>query len=327
MDRLPEEGLDFKSFEQYCYDMGMAFARMLMCFTLANLDVGLMKERSVGQYRAKGLRALTIKTLMGEVTVRRRLYRRTDSGEYVYPLDRAIGLDTVGRFSINLVHRMTEVISECSYRAAAATVSFLSGQTISHGGFWNAVQAVGDRISETDKRLAESAKRLGSKGRKVVKALQEEFDGVWINMQGKDRPKTGHRREMKLAVSYEGVEFTGRAKDGSARYGLVKPLYMAGFEKADEFFLKKEGQLGAVYDLDEINVRLINGDVGGWVKGFGAQCGCEHHFQLDRFHIERELRRSGIAKEDIAKITGLFDQIKVPEGLAHLKMLSAGETD
>jgi hypothetical protein len=330
MDRIPETGVDFKSFEQYCYDTGMAFARILMSRVLADLDSKLLAERDTRAYRTKGLRPLTVKTLMGEVTVRRRLYRHMGEDghkEYVHLLDRAIGLDTIGRFSMNLVHRMAEVISECSYRAAAETVSFLSGQKISHGGFWNAVQAVGGRIHDTDKRRAEAAKRLLSEGKKITKALQEEFDGVWVNMQGKDRPKTGHKREMKLAVSYEGTEFAGRRKDGRISYRLVNPLYMAGFEKADEFFRKKEGQLGAVYNLDEIDVRLINGDGGGWVQGFGERCGCEYHSQLDRFHIERELRRSGIAKEEISKITGLFDQMKVTEGLARLAMLRDNETD
>jgi hypothetical protein len=330
MDRLPETEVDFKSFEQYCYDTGMAFARMLMADVLTDLDIRLLNERDSGAYRTKGLRPLTVKTLMGEVTVKRRLYRHTDLDghkEYVCLLDHAIGLDTIGRFSINLVHRMAEVISECSYRAAAETVGFLSGQKISHGGFWNVVQAVGGRISEADRRRSEFAKRFVSKGKKIVKGLQEEFDGVWINMQGKDRHKTGRKSEMKLAVSYEGTEFAGKRKDGRDSYRLVNPLYMAGFEKAEEFFRKKEGQIGAVYDLNEIDVRLINGDGGGWVQGFGERCGCEYHSQLDRFHIERELRRSGIAKEEIAKITGLFDQMKVTEGLSHLAMLRDKETD
>lgn len=330
MDRIQETGIDFKSFEQQCYDTGMAFARMLMTTALADLDEKILKTRNTGEYRAKDLRPLTIKTLMGEVTVKRRLYRHTGEGgrtEYVHLLDRAIGLDTIGRFSMGLVLRMADVIAECSYRAAAGTISFLSGQSISHGGFWNAVQAAGKRIADLDGRRAKEAKSFRHKGTKRVKALQEEFDGVWVNMQGKDRPKTGHKLEMKLSSAYEGIRFRGKGKNGEPSRSLVNPIYTAGFESAEEFFYKKEGQIGAVYDLNEIDVRLINGDGGGRVAGFGERAGCESHFQLDHFHIKRELVRSGISEEDRDVVTGLLEQKKASEALGRLKALGESEPD
>jgi hypothetical protein len=330
MDRIPETGVDFKSLEQWCCDMGMAFARMLMTVVLTAVDKQLSDGRDKAAYRAKDLRTLPIKTLMGEVTVKRRYYMHTrDDGrkEYVYLLDRAIGLDTIGRFSIGLIERIAGLITDCSYRATAGAVSSLSGQVISHGGVWNAVQTVGERISELDARRAEAAKNFVSAGKKIAKVLQEEFDGVWVNMQGKDRPKTGHKLEMKLAAAYEGVIFKGKDKSGKPLHSLVNPLYAAGFEPADAFFRKKEGQIGAVYDLNEIETRLINGDGGGWVVGFGEKSGCDWYFQLDRFHIERELTRGGIGKEDAERITDLFDRKRPDEGLAHLKSLLEKEDD
>jgi hypothetical protein len=322
--------MDFKDFEQQCYDMGMAFARKLMTVVLEDLDLKLLERRDRTVYRAKDLRPLTVKTLMGEVTVKRRLYKcRMEDGrtEYVHLLDRAIGLDTIGRFSVGLIRRMSDLIAESSYRAAAGAISFLSGQSISHGGFWNAVQAMGERIRDTDRQRAREAERFLHKGKKRVSALQEEFDGVWVNMQGKDRPKKGRKLEMKLSVAYEGVKFKGRDKEGNPLHRLVNPRYMAGFESAEEFFRKKEGQIGAVYDLDEINVRLMGGDGGGWVAGFGERSGGEWHFQLDRFHIERELIRSGLSKEESKAVTGLLDQAKSFEALGRLKGLWDKESD
>ena len=90
MDSISETNVDFNSFEQQCYDMGMALARMLMTTALENLDNKLLETRDKTAYRAKDLRPLTIKTLMGEVTVNRRLYRfRGEDGhtEYVHLLD------------------------------------------------------------------------------------------------------------------------------------------------------------------------------------------------------------------------------------------------
>jgi hypothetical protein len=330
MDRLPESETDFKSFEQQCYDMGMAFARMLMTTVLSDLDIKLLEKRDKTVYRAKDLRPLTIKTLMGEVTVKRRLYKyfsEDGHAEYVYLLDRAIGLDTIGKFSIGLIRRMAELITESSYRAAADAISFLSGQSISHGGFWNAVQAAGARICEEDNRRAREAAQGKHKGTKRVSVLHEEYDGVYINMRGKDRPKSGRKLEMKLALAHEGVKVKGKDKKGKILYALVNPVYTAGFEDADKFFLKKEGQLGAIYDLDEIDTRLLNGDGGGWIAGFGERSGCECHFQLDRFHIKRAFVRGGIPEEEMKAITNLIDEAKVKEALVRLKSIRDEESD
>ena len=42
------------------------------------------------------------------------------------------------------------------------------------------------------------------KGKREVKVLFEESDGLYINMQGKDRKGGSGRKEIKLAVTYEG---------------------------------------------------------------------------------------------------------------------------
>jgi hypothetical protein len=73
MDSISEAGIDFRSFEQQCYDMGMAFARMLMAGVLTDLGNRILKTRNRREHRAKDIRPLMIKTLMGEVTVNRRL--------------------------------------------------------------------------------------------------------------------------------------------------------------------------------------------------------------------------------------------------------------
>ena len=325
MDRIPETEVDFKEFEQWCYDMGMAFARKLMKTALTELDKDLLKNRDHTKYRAKDLRPLTIKTLMGEVEIKRRLYK-TAAGEYEYLLDRTINLDTIGKVSINLVRRIAETVTECSYRAASEAVSFMTGQRIGHMGLWNIVQAVGEKLRETDAANAKLVKANISKGKKAVKVLHEEFDGVWINMQGKDRPKSGRKSEMKLAACYEGVRYTGKDKKGNPTYDMVNPLYTAGFESADKFHEKKEGRIGAIYDLDEIEVRLVNGDGGAWVQGVAERSG-DHHLQLDPFHVKREIRRSGLQKEKQAEIDKLIEAGETTAAFGYIKTLIQSEPE
>ena len=57
--------------------------------------------------------------------------------------------------------------------------------------------------------------------------LFEETDGVYINIQGKDRLKSGKKLEMKLAVTYEGWKEVSKN-----RYELFNKIARAGFEEA-----------------------------------------------------------------------------------------------
>jgi hypothetical protein len=330
MDRITEDGLDFKDFEQWCYDMGMAFARMLMSLVLHSLDEKILKERDKSIYRAKDKRPVTLKTLMGEVEINRRLYKKMsgeDSG-YVYLLDQAIGLGLgkIGKITVNLIRRIAETITESSYRATSGAVNFMTGQELSHMGVWNVVQAVGAKVKEKDDNLAKLAKAFPDRGEKVVRVLQEEFDGVWVNMQGKDRPEKGKKVEMKLSLAYEGVKLTGKDKKGKPKYAMVNPLFMAGFESADKFYEKKEGQIGSIYNLDEIEVRLMNGDGNGWVQGMADRCGSEAYLQLDPFHVKREIKR-GLPKEEQAPVSKMLEKRETDEALEYIGSLVAGISD
>ena len=330
MDRVTENGLDFKDFEQWCYDMGMAFARMLMVTALASLDAHILKTRDKAVYRSKGLRKLSLKTLMGEVDINRRLYKtKTEDGSvcHIHLLDQMIGLDTIGKISMGLIARMAEVITESSYRATAAAISFMTGQCISHTGVWNAVQAVGEKIRAIDSRNAKAVKAFMNAGKKVVKVLQEEFDGVWINMQGKDRPKNGRKTELKVASAYEGVRFAGMDKEGRPTYDLMNPVFIAGFEKAEEFFDLKEGLLGTIFNMDEIETRLMNGDGGSWIQGFADRVDGEVHLQLDPFHIMRAIKRSGLSKEAQRLVERAISGKKIPAMLRYIRLIWHREED
>jgi len=330
MESVTKSELDFKDFEQWCYDMGMAFARMLMVMMLTNLDDHILDTRDKKIYRSKGIRKLSLKTLMGEVDIFRRLYKtKMEDGAvcHIYLLDQMIGLDTIGKISVGLIARMAEVITESSYRATASAISFMTGQSISHAGVWNAVQTVGQKIRCLDERKSKAAKAFMGVGKKVVSVLQEEFDGVWINMQGKDRPSKGRKAEMKIASAYEGVRFTGIDKKGRPTYDLVNPLYIAGFDRADKFFDLKEGMLAQVYDLDEIHTRLHNGDGGSWVQGFSERTDSDAHLQLDPFHIKRAIKRSGLAKSTQNTIEKAIGLKKIPAMFRYIRFLMHKEKD
>src|SRR3712207_9019922 len=52
-------------------------------------------------------------------------------------------------------------------------------------------------------------------GTKEVNVLFQEMDGIWLNIQGKDRPKRGKskKKELKLGITYEGWKKRNGSKD------------------------------------------------------------------------------------------------------------------
>ncbi|KUK71517.1 MAG: Uncharacterized protein family (UPF0236), partial [Clostridiales bacterium 38_11] len=52
-----------------------------------------------------------------------------------------------------------ENASIVSYRNAADNVTELSGQSISHGGVWNVVQALGEKVKEDEAELVKAVEK------------------------------------------------------------------------------------------------------------------------------------------------------------------------
>ncbi len=94
----------------------------------------MVSGRDRTRYRHKGQRKTVIKTVMGEVEYQRAMYevRGTNSGKrFVYLLDEAMGKTGSGFMSGLLAEKIVQASCESTYRAAARSISELSGQSIS----------------------------------------------------------------------------------------------------------------------------------------------------------------------------------------------------
>jgi len=133
---------------------------------------------------------------------------------------------------------------------------------------------VGDKIArkEKEERKALSKGQLIA-GLKQVTALFEEADGLWINLQGKDRkarlekqeekckkenkefnPKQKVKTELKLHVMYEGW------KKDDKRHSLVNKQCIAGIMKPKEIKELRDARVFEQYDEKNIKLRVMNGD-------------------------------------------------------------------
>ena len=315
MKSIVEEKLvSFKTLEQKVFAYVCELGRDITRTMLEGYDKELAEGRDKSLYRDKGRRGTTIKTVYGEVAYSRRVYQTKLPGgqnAYVYLLDEAMHMDKIGMISTNLAEKIAMTVTEAPYRVTAETISSTCGQSISHGGAWNLVQKLGERISEEEAHAVKEMEAGQAQGKEILPVLFEEMDGVWLSMQDK-RHKKMKKQEMKVFTMYEGWDARSR---GNSR--LVNKTMLAGMEKSGEFHAKREAVIEKKYAVDEIGQRILNGDGGSWIK---EPYDAETIFQLDRYHIYQEILRKVSDKKAQQEIRSLFDAEKIDEMLGYIQI-------
>lgn len=319
---VKEKEISFNRLEKEIYKAACKMACDFLSSILETMDNEISQKRDKKEYRDKGKRKTTLKTLMGEVIFSRRVYEHiNEEGKktYVYLLDQELDFDTIGFISTNLAEKVVENACISSFRNTAKNITELTGQSISHGGAWNIVQTLGKKIKEREEKQVEALENNQIIGQKEVPLLFEEADGVYINIQGKDRPKSGKKLEMKVAVAYEGWKEVGKDK-----YELVNKIACVGFEEASKFNKTKEAMIAREYNTDEIEMRILNGDGAAWIKqGIDDTL----HYQLDPFHKYQALVRSLQDRNKRKRIRALLDKNKIEEALEYIQILADSVED
>ena len=300
---ITENQVEFKGLEEKVFKYVCKCGREIIKEILESYDEELRESRDKKEYRNKGKRRRTIKTVMGEVEFERNVYEAiTEEGEkrYEYLLDKELGLSRSGFFSGLMSELIAKRCCESSYRNAAQTVSEQTGQVLSHTAAWNVVQTLGEEIDKQEIHNANLAKAHRGKGVLESKVLFEEQDGIWLKLQGVARKKYGSSKEMKLAIAYDGAIETAKG-----RYNLSNKVACANFEGVNEFIKRKEGVIASAYSVDEIETRVLNGDGAEWIKSSIADK--DTHFQLDPFHRNKAIYTN---VKDKRKRTVLFELLR-----------------
>lgn len=313
---IKENGVTFKQLEKNIFkwicEIGQNFTREF----LERYDQILMQERDKSKYRHKGLRQTTVKTVYGEVTYHRAVYEVTEEDgwkHFVYLLDEMLELEQIGLISTNMAELLVKGITEQSYRACAAQVSEMTGQTISAMGVWNVIQALGAKVCEEEKELTEAHKQGKVCGEKESPVLFEEADGVYIKLQGKDRKNARQdKAEVKIGIAYDGWKQTGQD-----RYQLVNKVVVAGFSPAKEFHACREAAIAQTFNLDEVCQRILNADGASWIKKVKDKSTC---FQLDPFHRNKAVKEKIHNKKAQKDILELLAQEEIEEVFHYLEL-------
>ena len=338
---VTEEEIKFNNLEKKIFKFVCNFGCLIIKLILESYDRKIMKARDTKKYRHKGLRKNTIKTVMGEVEYVRAMYEVEEEGikKRVYLLDEKLHINTEGKASENLIGKIVETVPITdSYRKAEIVIKETTNATLSFEWIRNIVVKLGDKITKKEK---EERKMLDKgqlvKGLKQITALFEEADGLWINLQGKDRkerleknkkkcekenkefnPKQKIKTELKLHVMYEGW------KKDDKRHSLINKQYIAGMMKPKEMKKLRDARVYQQYDVEKIKLRVVNGDGAKWTKGITAKGGI---YQKDEFHIMQEIVRD-VPKEYrniIEELVKTKQYDKIEKAIDGLKVELGGE--
>ena len=322
---LTETTVSFNEIEQLAQRAAFEYGRSIISSVLEELDETLRESRDKAKYENKGKRTSVIKTTLGEVPYSRALYYIYEDGVktgQVYLLDEVMGMSDSGHFSELLRDLIVRMCCDGAYRDAARAVSEMTGQTISHTAAWDVVQVTGKRIDEHEQYEAVLAAESKGTGTLETGVLFEEQDGVTLNLQGKDRKKYGESKEMKVAIAYDGT-----VKKGKNRYELSNKVACANFESSDKFVKRKDGVIAGTYNVDEIEVRFLNGDGASWIKK--SKTGENVHIQLDQFHRNKAIARNVSDPEVRDRITELLyaKEIDLMLHVIEVEALSTNDED
>lgn len=310
---LNENGVTFKDLEKNIFRAVCEVAQNYTRTVLESYDKHLMETRDKKAYRSKGRRQTTVKTVFGEVTYNRNVYEVVDEDglkKCVYLMDELLAIKNVGLISQNMAEQMVSGITELSFRECAKKVSQMTGQTISAMGVWNVVQSLGEQVCEEEKALVEAHKAGQIHGEEEAPVLFEEADGVYVSLQGPAR-KTRKNIEIKVGIAYAGWKSIGKN-----RHELEGKVVVAGIARTKEFQDCREAAIAEKYNLDETEVRVLNGDGASWIKKVHDK---ETIFQLDPFHRNKAIMDYVPYPSVRADIHKYLDEKNIPELLNYLE--------
>ncbi len=308
---VDKDCLTFKDIEKEIFKYVCQIAVEITKEFLTAYDEKLMKERERSIYRHKGYKEDHIRCVYGDVAYERVVYQTEREGEkpaFVYLLDEALRMDTIGKMSLNLVESIIGATTKMSFRDAAEEINQNTEANITFQSAWNVVQKFGEKLMEEEAALIRDYERGAIEGGKEVGVLFEEADGIFLHLQGKDRPKHMSGKEIKVSTCYEGWRETGE---------LAGKVMSAGFEDGKTFQKLREAMIKKKYNTEEAKLRILNGDGASWVKE------CEDPdtlFQLDRFHIYQKILRCIRNKEMQKQLREHYDNKEIEQLLESIQI-------
>lgn len=287
----------------------MAWGRRLYATILEQVD-GRLKEQRDRTLSIVHRREVTIRTQLGPVRVRRRQYRGRD-GSYRYLLDEALGMIRRSHITAGVIGKSLSLAVKMPFRQSAAVLEQVGRVILSHETIRRLVGRVGKAVVSRMEQEVEAFLATGalpeSQGRSAA-LLMTEADGVAVPLQR----QAVRKAEVKLGIAYEGWRTAGRG-----RYATINKTIFATTSPGAKYWAGMLLKLHRRYDLGQTDNVILGGDGAAWVRD--GLTFLDGRFQLDRYHLFREMRAAfGADNESFYALRQCCEQGRLGEGLAIL---------
>ncbi len=241
------------------------------------------------ELRRSKQRGLHLLTRFGWIRLQR-WQMRDGQGKYLFPLDRALGLQPRHHASPWITQQAVALATRIPYRQATYLLGSFLDLEIDHRTLYRWVQQAGAQIVEEEDQLQAEVFEHGvipprdDKSRELVLAL---VDGTFLRAQREE----GDRFEVRLGVLASGKvleSFTAKHR----RYRLQERVRYGGVENAQDFgerlYLQGEARLA----LSRAQFLLLVGDGADWIEALAGHERWRAIYQLDWWHLTHALQRT-----------------------------------
>lgn len=301
-------------------ETALQIGREIVVQTLEAWDKELSEARDKKRYRCKGKRKSCVKTWLGAIEYERNVY--VDGADpahkkCVYLLDEEKEISRIGCVATDMCEMAAQSVVNGTYRGAAQEITQKTGLSISAQGVWDIIQQIGENQQKQIERYAEQAAQHKGAGVIESKIVYEENDGIWLNLQGRSREENGPSKEMKVGIAYDGATWQ-IGKDKKKRRRLDNKIAYAAFESATEFKKNKEGIVASRFNVDEIELRVINGDGAQWIQQ-RPDVACIS--VLDKYHRNKKITECVSDRETAKCIRDLLYRGQVSDVMDYLEAM------
>ena len=242
-----------------------------------------IREREAKEWKNLGREKHRIKTMVGEIEIKRRVYR-DEEGRRRKPLDEAMGIGRYQRETGRVRAMGAWLAIKNSYREAAEELSYMVKEKYTHSKIQRMVWEIGNKLA--DEEEAEIRRWDGAEGdeEKIKTAiLYGESDGVMIRLQ---------REKKRKAEVRVGIMYTGKTVTGVGRKRLENKVYMTKIGVSNEEWQQTiQKTADKNYDLENVKYFVSGGDGNSWVKkSFNYVWVANRAHILDKFHLNRASR-------------------------------------
>ena len=261
--------------------------------SIEKLDNDIKESKSRKSYfKIKGIYKRTITTTQGTITYKRRLYIDKKTGEYIFLVDKLIGIDKYSRLTDEAIKKVVLSALELKSYSMAGKYA-LNGTILSRQTVFNCIS----KVELENKPVKEKIK---------ANVIHIAIDGFYVNYKNNSK-----KYEIRFANIYTGVEKITQQKRKLLNKFVITQTNKINF---------KEKLLKVIYenfDVNDYTKFYICGDGAAWIESL-TDAFPNSTFVIDKFHYIRALSHlpdPDAAYEDFFKndLNSIASQISICE--------------